>query len=73
MSNRSLDQLVQIVRNGGSLDFHVGTRSTEDLVHLVRNMTANATVILRGVGTRPTDDLVHIARNGAGTVILDLE
>jgi hypothetical protein len=73
MATRPLDDLIQIVRNGGSLDLQAENLSREQLIQLVANIVAKATVILRGLNARPTDELVQISRNSAGTVIFALD
>jgi hypothetical protein len=73
LSSKSLDDLVQIVRNGGSLDLQIGGLSTSDLLHLVRNAREKSTLILRGAKARTTEDLIQIGRNAVGTVILDID
>jgi hypothetical protein len=72
VSSKSLDDLVQIVRNGGSLDLQIGGLSTSDLLHLVCNAREKSTLILRGAKARTTEDLLQISRNAVGTVILDI-
>jgi hypothetical protein len=73
MTNRTQDELLQIARNGGGLDFKVGARSTTDLVQLVSNISEKATVILRGLGGRTSAELVQISKNSKGAVILVLD
>jgi hypothetical protein len=73
VSSKSLTDLIQIVRNGGSLALKVSSHTTADLVQLVRNGTAKSTIILRGADARTTEDLVQISRNATGTVILDVD
>ena len=69
-TTRALDDLLQIVRNGGSLDIKADGYSTEDLVQLARNAQENCRIILRGISQKSADELVHICRNGAGKVII---
>jgi hypothetical protein len=71
--SKPLDDLLQIVRNGGSLDFQIAGLSTADLVQIVRNAKENSTIILRGAKARTTEDLLQISRNAVGTVILDID
>ncbi len=66
---KSIDDLLQIVRNGGGLDMQVDHRTTPELVQLVSNAKPKSTIILRNANTRPTPDLVHIAANAKGCVI----
>ena len=74
MSMRPLNDLLQIVRSGGSLDLQAGNLSRDELTELVRNTRENkATVVLRGLDTRSTDELVHISRNSMGSVIFVLD
>ena len=70
MATRPLDDLIQIVRNGGSLDLQAENLSREQLIQLVANIVAKATVILRGLNARPTDELVQISRNSAGSPLM---
>ena len=74
MTTRPIADLVQIARNGGSLDLQAGNLSRDDLVQLVRNMHEKATVILRGLHTRATDELVQISQqSNVGAVIFVLD
>jgi len=73
MTNKTQDELLQIVRNGGGLDLSVGTRSTQDLIQLVQNTKEKATVTLRHVGIRTADELVQISRNSKGSVVFVLD
>lgn len=73
MTTRPLDDLIQIVRNGGSLDLQAGNLSKDELTDLVRNTSEKATVILRGLNTRAIEELVHISRNSAGRAIFVLD
>jgi hypothetical protein len=72
LSSKPLDDLLQIVRNGGSLELHMAGLSGADLVQLVRNARANSTITLRGAAARTTSELIHIAGNAVGNVILDI-
>jgi len=76
---KTIDDLVQIVANGGGLDLHIDAngghfaRPTPDLVRLVSNASPKSTITLRGAGSRPTPDLVQVSRNASGSVIFVLE
>jgi hypothetical protein len=70
---KTQDELLHIVRNGGSLDFPVGMRSTEELIQIVRNTKEKATVTLRGLGMRTADEFVQISRNSVGNVVFVLD
>jgi hypothetical protein len=72
VSSKPLDDLLQLVRNGGSLDLHIAGLSGADLVQLVRNARVNSTIILRSAKTRTTGELIHITANAVGKVILDI-
>jgi hypothetical protein len=73
MTTQSIDDLVQIARNGGGLDLEAGNLSRDQLVHLAQNASEKATIILHGLNGRPTDELVHIVRNSVGRVIFVLD
>jgi hypothetical protein len=73
MTTRPFDDLLHIVRNGGSLDFQAENLSRENLVQLAANTQEKAIVILRGLNTRSTDELLQISRNGKGAVIIVLD
>ena len=70
MATRQFNDLLQIVRNGGGLDIHIGGLTRENLVQLVANVKEGSTIILRGSKAMPTDELVQIAANATkGAVI----
>ena len=65
----STDQLVQIVANGGGLEFDASNRTTQDLVQLAANAARRqAHLVLIGCANRAATDLVQIAANGKGFV-----
>jgi hypothetical protein len=69
MFMRPLNDLLQIVRSGGSLDLQAGNLSTDDLAQLAGNASEKVTLILRGLSTRSTTDLIRIKTLTAATVI----
>lgn len=73
MTTRPIDELVEIVGNGGGLDIQAGNLSTDQLTDLTRHNGHNATIILRGLNDRPTAELVQIGKNHGGTVIFVLD
>ena len=73
MTTRPIDDLVQIVLNGGGLDIQAGNLSTDQLTHLTKNNGHKATIILRGLNDRPTAELVQIGKNHGGSVIFVLD
>lgn len=73
MSTKPISELMQIVTNGGSLEFEIGGINTDDLVVLVANAKPHSTIIMRGAKTKPTVDLVLISGNAKGTVIFDVD
>jgi len=73
MTTRPLEDMIQIVRNGGSLDLQAGNLSRDNLTYLVRNTREKTTIVLRGLSARSTDELVNISANSTGTVIFLLD
>ena len=66
---RSTAELVQIIANGGGLDFDASAYSQMDLVRIAANAgNSSATIIMRGIAGRSQMDLVQIAANGKGRV-----
>jgi hypothetical protein len=68
-TTKPLEDLLQIVRNGGGIDMEMLGRSIADLVQIVSSAKPNSTIIFRGSSMRPTQDLVQIAQNAVGSVI----
>jgi hypothetical protein len=68
----SIDDLIQIVRNGGGLELQIGGFTTPQLVQLVSNASTKSTIILHGASGRTPSELVQISANVGGSVIFDL-
>jgi len=68
MQSRSVDELCELARCGGSLVIYADTRSVEDLIQIASQLRYGATLALNGMAMRPTEDLCRIAENAPGRV-----
>jgi hypothetical protein len=68
MQSRSVDELCELARCGGSLVIYADTRPVEDLVRIARQLGFGATLTLNGMAMRPTEDLCKIAEAAPGRV-----
>lgn len=68
MQNRSVDELCELARCGGSLVIYADTRPIEDLIKIAKALTHGATLTLTGMAMRPTEDLCKIAEAAPGQV-----
>lgn len=68
MQRRSVDELCELARCGGSLVIYADTRPVEDLIQIASNLRQGATLTLSGMAMRPTEDLCRIAESAPGKV-----
>jgi hypothetical protein len=66
MKGRTLQDVIQLARNGASLDMTGAGWTADDLVQIVRNASEHITI--RGTRGFRTEELLFIARNGSGKV-----
>ncbi|MGD0026829.1 MAG: hypothetical protein ABSC37_19790 [Xanthobacteraceae bacterium] len=69
LKHLTLDQLIQIARNGGSLEIPGGQFTADDVIQLARNMTEGAILRIHSCNVFTSEQLVQIARNKCGQVI----
>ena len=68
LKHLSLEDLIQIARNGGSLEVDGGQFTPENLVQIARNLTDAGKMKVDNSQRFTAADLVQIARNGPGKV-----
>ena len=70
LRDRTLNELMQIVAQGGGLDFDASTRSLHDLRTLAgQAKNSGARLVLRNIHTWAMADLQQIAVQGGGAVL----
>jgi hypothetical protein len=69
LKHLTIDQLVQIARNGGSLEIPAGQFTADNVVQLARNMTEGSILRIHNSNAFTAEQLVQIARSKSGQVI----
>jgi hypothetical protein len=68
ISNKTSAELIEIARNGGSLELDGAKYTNEDLVQIARSLTDQAKLTIHNANMKTATELVEIARNGHGKV-----
>jgi len=68
--NLSIQDLIQIIANGGGVEIDAANYSTQDLSHMAANArNSGAHLVFYNAQTKSTPELVQIAANGKAHVL----
>ena len=68
VSNKSVDDLAHIARNGGGFVISARHLTVDNLAHIARNMQAKAYIEVTESDLLTTDNMAHISRNAVGQI-----
>lgn len=68
MQRKSIEELCELARSGGSITIYADTRSADELVRLAVALRHGAQLTLNGTAMRPNEELCRIARAAPGSV-----
>lgn len=68
MQRKSIEDLCELARCGGSIALYADTTSVDDLVLIARALQHGAVLTLHGTAMRPVEELCQIARAAPGQV-----
>lgn len=68
MHRKSIEELCELARCGGSITIYADTRSADELVRLAVALRYGAQLTLNGTAMRSNEELCRIARAAPGNV-----
>lgn len=68
MQRKSIEDLCELARCGGSIVLYADTRPVDDLILIAKELNHGAVLTLHGTAMRSIEDLCKIARAAPGQV-----